>query len=274
MLIGTENIDLQLTLLDSAQCFAWSKYKNGYIAVLNGSAVFLHTEDEKIIADGAESDYMRRYLDLDRDYAEIGAEYAGIPNAKRAFELYPGLRILNQDAWDALFWAILSANNNVGRIRKLADSLSRNYGDACEFGCDIFYGFPKPEKLAACSEEELRALGVGYRAPYLVKTARMICDGFPLYQLKDMPYDEAHAMLLRLYGVGDKVADCVLLFGCGHASAFPVDVWVERLLKSWFGIEEKDRRKQLAAARSMLGKHGGILQQYLFHAARMGDIEL
>lgn len=274
MLIGRENIDMQLTLMDSAQCFAWSRHKDGYVAVLNGSAVFLHAEQEGIFAETGDREYLRRYLDLDRDYAQICAEYARIPNAKRAFELYPGLRILNQDAWDALFWAMLSANNNVGRIRKLADGLSRKYGTACEYDSEVFCGFPKPEKLAACSEEELRALGVGYRAPYLVKTARMVCDGFPLYQLKDMPYEDAHAQLLKLCGVGDKVADCVLLFGCGHASAFPVDVWVERLLRSWFGIEEKDRRKQLAEARGMLGEHGGILQQYLFHAARMGDIEL
>ena len=117
-------------------------------------------------------------------------------------------------------------------------------------------------------------MGMGYRAPYLIRTAQMVADGFPLDGLHAMDYYEAHAKLTELAGVGDKVADCILLFGCRHASAFPVDTWVEKLLKSWFGVEVKGRKKMLEQSRALLGEHAGLLQQFLFHAARTGGIEL
>ena len=128
--------------------------------------------------------------------------------------------------------------------------------------------------MAACDEDALRALKVGYRAPYLIETARRVAEGFPLDALKDMPYDDARCLLMTLPGVGGKVADCVLLFGCGHSEAFPVDVWVQRLLRDWFGLECANRNALARQARAMLGEHGGIMQQFLFHAARVGAIEV
>ena len=274
-LIGNESIDLKLALIDSAQCFSWIEYKDGFAGILQGKPVHLYQTAGEIYAEGEiEAETVRHFLDLDRDYRAVAAEYAHIPAAKRAIELYPGMRVLNQDPWEALLSFILSANNNVTRIRNLVAALCRAFGEGVSVGDRQLYGFPAPERLAAAEESALRALGVGYRAPYLKKTARMVCDGFPLYQLKDMPYEEAHCRLTTLCGVGDKVADCILLFGCGHTSAFPVDVWVERLLNSWFGIVEKDRKKLRKAARELLGEHAGLLQQFLFHAARVGDIEL
>lgn len=275
MYIGNESIDLKLALMDSAQCFSWIEHKNGFAGIIKGRAVYLYQEESGIYAEGdVPAEDLRHFLDLDRDYSAVAQEYAHIPMAKRAIELYPGMRVLNQDPWEALLSFILSANNNVTRIRNLVSAMCRALGESCATGDEILYAFPTPEKLASTDESALRALGVGYRAPYLKKTAQMVCDGFPLYQLKDMPYEEAHCRLTTLCGVGDKVADCILLFGCGHTSAFPVDVWVERLLNSWFGIVEKDRKKLWKAARNLLGEHAGLLQQFLFHAARIGDIEL
>ena len=123
-------------------------------------------------------------------------------------------------------------------------------------------------------EAELRDLKVGYRAPFLIETARRVLEGFPLDALRDMPLGEAHRLLTTLPGVGDKVADCVLLFGCGHAGAFPVDVWVDRLLRDWFGIACKSRVALAREARARLGEHAGIMQQFLFHAARTGAMAL
>ena len=186
--------------------------------------------------------------------------------------LFPGLRVLNQPPWEALVCFILSANNNVPRIRSLTDALCRHCGADC--GDGVLYGFPGPEALAACTEEALRALRVGYRAPYLIGAARRVLEGFPLDGLRDMPYDEAHKRLVTLPGVGDKVADCVLLFGCGHACAFPVDVWVDRLMRDWFGVSCKTRAALAREARGRLGGHAGLMQQFLFHAARTGAMEL
>ena len=271
MRIGTETLNLALTLIDSAQCFRWTREGERFGCVLMNEPVWLWREADGIYAEGGlDAAFLRDYLDLDRDYAAVALEYDRIPQARRAIELYPGLRVLNQPPWEALICSILTANNNVARIQSLSAALCRRYGR--RYGA--LYGFPTPEQLAGATEEELRALKVGYRAPYLIGTARRVVEGFPLDALRDMPYAEAHRLLTTLPGVGDKVADCALLFGCRHASAFPVDVWVDRLLRDWFGIACASRAAMCRQARELLGEHAGIMQQFLFHAARMGDIAL
>lgn len=270
MLIGTEPLDLQLTLMDSGQCFRWTRDGERFGCVLNDAAVWLWADGDGIHAAGdIDAEALRRYLDLDRDYAAIAAEYSHIPAARSAISRFPGLRVLNQPAWDALVCFILSANNNITRIRSLTDALSRRYGESL----GGLYSLPTPERLAAASEAELRALKVGYRAPYLIETARRVCEGFPLDELRRMPYGDAHALLTTLPGVGDKVADCVLLFGCGHASAFPVDVWMARVLETDFGMTAPSRAALCRQARALLGAHAGLMQQFLFHAARMGQYD-
>ena len=270
--IGNEALDLKLVLIDSAQCFCWKETPQGFVAAPGGVPLRIWRDPEGIWAESARPlEYIRKYLDLDRDYAAVAAEYAHIPAARRAIELYPGMRVLNQDPWEALISFILSANNNVARIRSLVQGICAEVGcDCCDEG---LLSFPTPQALASCPEEKLRKIGVGYRAPYLAGTASRVCEGFPIYELCKMDYETAHAQLVTLPGVGDKVADCVLLFGCGHSCAFPVDVWVEKLLGSWFGITGS-RTKLAKEARRLLGANAGLLQQFLFHAARVGDIEL
>ena len=273
--IGGEQIDLRLCLMDSAQCFHFDALEDGFAGVVKGKPVLLWQEDGGVYARGGmDAAALRHFLDLDRDYGALAREFAHIPAAERAIALYPGLRVLNQDPWEALLAFILSANNNVRRIRSLVEALCGALGDTFELDGHALHGFPSPERLACCDETLLRGLGVGYRAPYLIGTARAVLDGFPLWQLKDMDYFTAHRLLTELPGVGDKVADCVLLFGCEQTSAFPVDVWVEKLLDSWFGVCGCSRKKLMLQSRELLGPNAGLLQQFLFHAARMGDIEL
>ena len=275
MRIGNGALNLRLTLIDSAQCFRWIESEGRFGCALDGHPVWLYETPEGIEAEGEiDPAFLRRYLDLDRDYAAVAAAYDRIPAARRAIELFPGLRVLNQPPWEALISFILSANNNVTRIRGLVAAISARWGERFETPRGALYGFPTPEALAAASEDDLRALKVGYRAPFIVETARRICEGFPLERLCTMAYADAHAALLTLPGVGDKVADCALLFGCCHAEAFPVDVWVDRLLRDWFGLACKSRAALAREARSRLGANAGIMQQFLFHAARTGAIEL
>ena len=275
MRIGTEALDLRLTLMDSAQCFHWQESGSRFGAVLDDRPVWLWRTDEGIEAEGdVDPAALRRYLDLDRDYAAIAREFDRIPAARRAMDLFPGLRVLNQPPWEPLVAFILSANNNVSRIRQLVRAVCMEYGKRVDAGGRTLFAFPTPEKLAACGEEELRRLKMGYRAAYLIGTARRMTEGFPLNGLRDMPYDEARRLLTTLPGVGGKVADCVLLFGCGHAEAFPVDVWVERVLERWFEWDGCSRTAMASRARQMLGRHAGLMQQFLFHAARTGAMEL
>ena len=275
MLLGNESIDLRLCLMDSAQCFHFAEIENGFAGVVKGQIVLLWQENGGVYArSDVDAAALWHFLDLDRDYGALAREFAHIPAAERAIALYPGLRVLNQDPWEALLAFILSANNNVRRIRSLVEALCGALGDEVALDGHVLHGFPTPERLACCDESLLRSLGVGYRAPYLIGTARAVLDDFPLWELKDMDYFEAHRLLTSLPGVGDKVADCVLLFGCEQTSAFPVDVWVEKLLDSWFGVCGCSRKKLMLRSRELLGPHAGLLQQFLFHAARMGDIEL
>ena len=274
MLLGKENIDLQLTLIDSAQSFSWKESGGAYYAALACGPVKLWQDTDGVHGEGAGQEFLRAYLDLERDYEIIAREFSHVPCAMRAMQLYPGMRVLRQDPWEMIISFILSANNNVARIRTLVNNISELLGKKYEMDGMELCALPDPQELASAQEAELRAAGVGYRAPYLIETAKRVCEGFPLDQLRAMSYEEAHKLLISLPGVGDKVADCVQLFGCGHCCAFPVDVWVERLLRSWFHMENCSRKNMPAAAREMLGPHCGIMQQFLFHAARTGDIEL
>lgn len=270
-------LDVRLTLMDSAQVFHWTEHEGAFYAVISGRALCVRIEQTGFSiapCDSETLEFALDYFDLRRDYGALRTACEEWPVVARAMDMLPGLHVLNQDAWEALLAFILSANNNVTRIRRLVMALCEALGERFELDGRVLYGFPSPETLAATPESLLRALGVGYRAPYLIGAARAVAGGFPLNNLHSLPYEEAHAELLKLPGVGDKVADCVLLFGCGHASAFPVDVWVERMMKCWFGMNERGRVRVSARGRALLGAQAGILQQYMFHCARTGLIPL
>ena len=271
--------DARLTLMDSAQCFCWTERQGVFYAAVFGRPVAIRPAESGLDiwpCDREFLDKMLNYLDLARDYGALKSRYAQYPCALSALDKLDGLRVLNQPVLDTLLSFILSANNNVSRIRSLVSRLCAAYGPAYALDGEKLYGFPDPRALAHVPEQALRALGVGYRAGYLINTARAVDQGFDLEALRNLPYEQAHARLLQLSGVGDQVADCVLLFSCGHHSAFPVDVWVDRLMRCWFEpLRPAKNRKALAQqARAMLGDEAGLLQQYLFHCARCGILPL
>jgi len=269
--------DARLTLIESAQAFHWLEADGGFCAVAGGVPMMVRQLGpgiSVIAPDGCPEAFVRRYFDLDRDYALILEEYGDCPCAGEAFLRLPGLRILRQPEWEALAAFIVSQNNNTGRIGKLVRALCEAFGAKREAFGRALFAFPEPGALAGAGAQALRALGLGYRAEYLAETARRVDDGFPLAELSGMGYDEAKALLTALPGVGPKVADCALLFGCGHLGAYPVDVWVDRLSRKWLGIEGNSPAALAANARARFGRHAGILQQYLFHCARCGLIEM
>lgn len=253
-----------LTLFESAQVFHFRRICGVYAANVSGRAVTEKDTDA----------FSESYFDLKRDYACVLShpEPAGL--LKRCVQAFCGLRVLNQPAWEATLAFILSANNNVSRIRNLVNELNLAYGDYVEYNGERLYGFPRPEVLARVDEATLRErVRCGYRAKYLIETARLVSQGFPLEALRHCSCGEARKKLMSLPGVGGKVADCICLFGLGHADAFPVDVWVKRLMESRFGIKGSPERVR-EEAKKILGDSCGILQQYLFHAARTGLIDL
>ncbi len=200
------------------------------------------------------------YFDLDRNYSEIMEKISSNEILKTASQYGKGIRVLNQPPWETLCSFIISQNNNIKRIKGIIERLTENFGEKIEGG----YTFPTSHRLAQCTVEDLAPLRAGFRAKYLIDAAKKVSSGeVNLEILKDLPYEEAQKELLKITGVGPKVADCVLLFSCGHIEAFPKDVWIKRALEVLFGGNLPEVALPFA----------GIVQQYIFFYARETKLE-
>lgn len=204
----------------------------------------------------------RRYFDLDRDYSSLFSSCADAA-LERGREYGCGLRLLRQEPFEMLISFIISANNNVKRIRGIVARVCELCGQPFMFEDRVFYTFPAPEALAGVSDEALADCGCGYRAPYVRKSAQAVADGFSLEGVSALPYGEAKRALQTLPGVGPKVADCVLLFSLGFYDAFPADVWIKRALREHYGYAGSEAQIH-DFARRQFGRYAGIAQQYLF----------
>lgn len=251
---------------DCGQCFRWEKQSDGsYIGVANSQAVRISATGSKVKIDGiTPADYenfWKRYLDADRDYSKIKNAVNINLVMDKAVKFGSGIRILRQDFFEALISFIISQRSSIPKIKSSVDKLCRLYGKEIEFEKNTYYTFPTPEKIASLSEEDLRALGVGYRAPYILKAAKAVADGEIKSNILDsLDTPSAREKLLSLYGVGDKVCDCVLLFSLGKYDLFPADVWIKRVME-----EEFDSKDAKALGESQFGLYSGFAQQYLFY---------
>ena len=201
------------------------------------------------------------YFDLNRDYSEIIKIIGDNEVLKTASQYGQGIRVLNQPPWETLCSFIISQNNNIKRIKGIISRLCETYGEKIEGG----YTFPSAETLAKLEPEDLAPLRAGFRAKYIIDAARRVSSGeVDLKNLKDMPYEEAQKELLKITGVGPKVADCTLLFSCRHIEALPKDVWIKRALLQLFGGELPE----------VALPYAGIVQQYIFFYARETKLEI
>ena len=247
--------------LDCGQAFRWEETENG---IWHGVAFNKYLELEKL-ADGtvvlyntSKEDFervWRHYFDLDRDYEGIITAISEDETLKRASEYAHGIRILNQEPWETLCSFIISQNNNIKRIKGIISRLCENFGE----NKGGFYTFPTAEKTASLTLDDLSVLRSGFRAKYILDAANKVASGeVKLEKLKAAPTDGARDELMKITGVGPKVADCVLLFGLEHADAFPKDVWIKRAMQELFDGELPECAKPYA----------GIAQQYFFLYAR------
>lgn len=216
----------------------------------------------------SEVDSIINYFDLKRDYSPIHSMLAKDEYLKDCLNVSNGIRVFNQDPFEALISFIISANNNIKRISGIVERLSKSYGKKIIFENDIFYSFPTPEDIANISIDELKMLGMGYRAPYVKSSAQRIAAGYNLELLRDIPINEARKELLSFMGVGPKVADCVLLFSLGHMNAFPIDVWIERAVSNIYFEGNHPTKQEISNIISTLGPYSGIVQQYIFYYVR------
>ena len=255
-------------IFECGQCFRFAPDGGGYTGVAHGRVLHVEKKGGNVrLWPCTEAEFRRiwrGYFDLGTNYGRLLSDLPRDSFLEAAVSFGRGLRVLCQPPFETLITFILSSNNNVGRIRGLVNRLCEAYGAPIGEG---FFAFPEPLALSAASEEDLRRLGTGYRAPFVLSAARAVADGFDLHALVALPYEEAKKALLAFSGVGPKVADCVLLFSLGHRCAFVRDVWIKRVLSKVYAAPVKAADNE-RFVRERFGEYGGIVQQYLFHYAR------
>lgn len=255
------------------QCFRWERNVNGeYIGVAADRVLRINMQDDKIcIENTTEKDFeniWRSYFDLDRDYSLIQAELSDGGIMDEAIACGHGIRILRQDPWETLISFILSSNNNISRIKGMIEKLCVAYGTPIQAFDSTFYTFPKPERLAGAEPADFAFLSAGYRDKYLADAINKVISGeVNLQELQCADYQTLRSQLMQINGIGPKVADCVALFGFGKMEAFPVDVWMRRVVETLY----RKKYSPLQTAKFVeekFGKYAGIAQQYLFYYIR------
>ena len=278
-----ENVDsFELKdIFDCGQCFRWNEQEDeSYTGVFKGNVLNVKKEENKVIfrgiCNGDIKEVVEDYFDLNRDYEKIKETLSKIDdNMKKSVEYGKGIRILNQDLWETIISFIISANNNIPRIKGIIERLSKNYGKEIDYNGEKYYTFPTVEELKDVSVEKYRELGLGFRDIRLFETTKMILNGeVDLGELRNNSNTmEVRDKLLTLSGVGPKVADCILLFSdLKRFEVFPIDVWVRRVMNDLYiknEDETKVNKKQIEKiAKEKFGDLAGLAQQYLFYWRR------
>ncbi|WP_035377626.1 DNA-3-methyladenine glycosylase family protein [Fervidicella metallireducens] len=260
-------------IFDCGQCFRWNEEPDGsYIGVASKKAVRISKKHEDIYIHGGkfeDADFWISYLDLNRDYKKIKEVLSKDKILMEAIKHGEGIRILNQEIFETIISFIISANNRIPMIKRAVENISKRFGEEILLDNKIYYTFPSPEELKNATVDDLKNCGCGFRAEYIVETTRQILDGnVNLNEIKTMPTDKAQKELMNLKGIGPKVADCILLFSMGKHDAFPVDVWVKRVMQHFYLAPDVNLAKIREYGRNTFGEYAGFAQQYLFYYVR------
>ena len=261
--------------LECGQCFRWKCLDGYYVGVIKDRVIKIRQDKDYLYVKSNNMEnienVVRDYFELDKDYESIEKRIVNVDDyVKEAIKNTSGLRHLNQDFFETIISYIISANNNIPRISKSVNEISKRYGDKIEFEGKEYYLFPTPKQLENVSIEDYRNCGVGFRDKYIYDTVMKINQKqVDLDSMQKMNTSNLRKELLNLMGVGPKVADCILLFSCNREEVFPIDVWVERVMeKLYFNNESTTKKKILEYATSHFGSDAGIIQQHLFYNIR------
>lgn len=268
-------------IFECGQCFRWNAKDDGsYTGVIKNGVINVKKINNDVIFEGIcngnIADICRDYFDLNRDYNKIKTTLSNVDEyLKESIEYGSGIRILNQDLWEMIISFIISANNNIPRIKGIIEKMSQKYGNKIVWKGKDYYIFPTIKQLSSASKDDLRALGMGFRDTYIFNTTNTIASGNikleELHNEKDT--SKVREKLLTLSGVGPKVADCILLFSTlKRFDVFPIDVWVRRVMNDLYiknEDETKVSKKEIEKlAKEKYGDLEGIAQQYLFYWRR------
>lgn len=248
---------------ECGQCFRWHEVsENAFSGVAKGKSLTILNRGNKIILKDISladfEDLWYHYFDLNTDYVGIKNELSKRnPCLSEIVKFSTGIRILNQDPWESLCSFIISQNNNIPRIMGIVSKMCSSFGNQID---DNNFDFPSASKIASLDEEDLSILKAGFRTKYILDAAKKVSSGeLDLDLVRSMPINEARNSLMKIYGVGPKVADCTLLYGFHRLDAFPIDVWIKKALKVLFNEINP----------SEFGPYAGVAQQYIFHYSRM-----
>ena len=271
-------------IFECGQCFRWNEQQDGsYTGVVGNNVLNVKKEEKDIVITSIGEDNLKNlcteYFDLNRDYKEIKEKLSKIDKyLKESIEYGSGIRILNQDNWETLISFIISANNNIPRIKGIIERISKKYGKKIVWKGNEYYTFPSPKELSKAEVKDLRGLGLGFRDVRVFETTRMINNNIIDINKIDNIEDTniLREELLRFPGVGPKVADCIMLFSMRKLNVFPIDVWVKRVMNELYGKEintsskilEPNNKQILEYAENKFGDLAGLAQQYLFYWRR------
>lgn len=275
MLIIEDIKDFNTThIFDCGQCFRWNKEEDGsYTGVVSGKVINVSQLGTKVIFDNLTLDdyhIVKDYFDLDTDYEKIKEKVSTDDIMKKAIDFGCGIRILNQDEWETMISFMISANNRIPMIKKVIENLSCKFGNfITNYRGRDYYSFPTPEQLAEAPVDKIIECKAGFRAPRIKDAAeRFLNERDTIYDLKNKSYQEGLDYLKTYSGIGDKVANCILLFSMKQFDTFPVDVWVRRVMQTLYVDKDTSDKEIRRFAEEKFGDFSGYAQQYLFYYAR------
>ena len=258
--------------LSCGQVFRFFKAKDGYNIISLDKCAHLSEKNGfvTITVEDKDEEYFKTYFDLEKDYSEIVSFAFSEKDeiVRKSAALGKGVRILRQDKTETLFSFIVSQNNNIARIKGIIERLCAALGDKKEFMGEEYYAFPSVVSLAKASLDFYKGIGLGYRAPYVKRLAEEMESGLNINEFSALDTPSLKKRLTSIYGVGPKVADCVVFFGFNRTDAFPVDTWIEKVYVEDFKGTIKDRKKIAEYFVEKYGKNAGYIQQYLFYYKR------
>ncbi len=276
--------DLNFTLC-CGQVFRWTRKGEWWFGVVKNQVVKIHQVENELEFENASENLIRNYFGLNDDLEKIANSIGKDDYIRKALKQFEGLRIIRQDPWECLISFVCATYKSIAAIKHMLNNIAEKYGEKINFDGLDFYALPTIDKLANASENGLRECGLGYRAKYVHALSKKIRDEkINLEDLKNMPYLQAKKLLVTFPGVGFKVADCVLLFSLGKKEAFPIDVWVKRIMLRHYGhcfpeayVKKLSSHKSLSNSeyeqlsvfgRNYFGEYAGYAQEYLYHYER------
>ena len=285
MLLTHIPFDLDLTLC-CGQIFKWEKKDEWWCGVIEDKPIKIRQINTQLEIKNINSNLVKRYFGLNDDLYEIKRKICRDKHIEKALNKFWGLRIIHQDPWECLISYICATYKSIPAIRKMLYNLSEKFGEKKIFDDNIFFTFPKPEKLQSAKESDLLDCGLGYRSKYVLATSKKIfCNESIFEDLKKLPYFQAKKKLIDFPGVGPKVADCILLFSLGKNNAFPIDIWIKRVILRYYSnyfskqfiskistgraITTSDYNILNEFGRTYFGEYAGYAQEYLYHFERM-----